>query len=171
MNHELFIARCHVTRCCYVIQYTIKKLKKVHSLMGCFLALQNHIRTSVEQVPWSYILDHRGCPFKACRRCPKTVGRGLNLALYVGQYGDVLMALYQDVVRTLVEGVLRMSDRDVPQRYVEGHMGTSTGRLSVTSSGRPRHVNLLSEQYPSRLNLMAFQYVFLNRYFRLQNQK
>ena len=41
--------------------------------------------------------------------------------------------------------VLRTSASDVPWSYIEAHIGTSIGRLSGTSSGRPRDVILPSE--------------------------
>ena len=82
----------------------------------------------------------------------KTSVRGLPMALHIGQYGDVprtlrwyvLRTLYLNVLRTSVEDVLRTSIGDIPWRYIEDHMGTSIGRLLMTSSGRPRDLILPS---------------------------
>ena len=81
------------------------------------------------------------------RRRPEDVGRGLPLALHIGQYGDVPRMLRWYVLRTLVEDVLRTSIGDIPWRYIEDHMGTSIGRLLMTPSGRPRDVILPSGNF------------------------
>ena len=66
------------------------------------------------------------------------------MALYIGQYGDVLRTSYFNVLRTSVEDVLKTSVGDFPWRYIEDLMGTSLGRLLGTFSGRPWDVNLPS---------------------------
>ena len=78
------------------------------------------------------------------------VGRGRPLVLHIGPYGDVPQTLHfhvlgksvRDVLRTSAGDVLRTSAGDAPWRYIEDNMGTSTGRLSGTSSGRPWDVIL-----------------------------
>ena len=85
------------------------------------------------------------------RRRPRDVGRGRPLALHIGPYGDVPWTLHFHVLGTSVRDVLRTSVRyvlgtltgdvlrtlagDIPWRYIEDHMGTSTGRLSGMFSG------------------------------------
>ena len=114
-------------------------------------SLRDILRTSVGHVPWSKILV-RGRPHNLCRRRPQDAGKGRPMALYIGQYGDVLRPLHWDVLRTSyfnvlrtsVEDVLKTSVGDFPWRYIEDLMGTSLGRLLGTFSGRPWDVNLPS---------------------------
>ena len=90
------------------------------------------------------MLDHMGRRHKVCRRRPQDVGVGRPLVLHIGQYGDALRTLlldvlgtpYFNVLRMLVEDVLRMSVGDFSWRYIEDHMGTSVGLLFGKSSGR-----------------------------------
>ena len=82
-----------------------------------------------------------GRPHNVCRRRPQDVGMRPPMALYIGQYGDVLRTLAWDVLRTSYFNVLSTSVKDVfrtlvgdaPWRYKEDHMGTSIGKLLGTS--------------------------------------
>ena len=74
------------------------------------------------------------------------------MVLHIGRYGDVLRTFHWNVLRksyfnflrTSVEDVVRASVGDVPWHYIEDHMGTCTGRVLGTFSGRPRDVLLPS---------------------------
>ena len=90
------------------------------------------------------MLDHMGRRHKVCRRRPQNVGGGRPLVLHIEQYGDVLRTLlwdvlgtpYFNVLRMLVEDVLRSSVGDFSWRYIEDHIGTSVELLFRKSSGR-----------------------------------
>ena len=85
-----------------------------------------------------------GVSYRAVWGRLQDVGRGRPLVLHIGPYGDVPWTLHfhvlrtsvRDVLETLAGNVLRKSAGDIPWRYIEGHKGTSTGRLSGTSSER-----------------------------------
>ena len=99
--------------------------------------------------PWD---AGRGRPQDIGRRRPRDVGRGRPFVLHIEPYRDVPWTLQchvlgtsvGDVLGTSARDVLRKSAGDVPWRYIEDHMETSIGRLSGTSSGRPRNVILPS---------------------------
>ena len=50
--------------------------------------------------------------------------------------------MYEEVLRTSVGDVLGTSVRGVPCRYIQGHMGTSSGRRQETSTGRWQGMSL-----------------------------
>ena len=85
------------------------------TFLGLIEPYKDVLRTSVGYVPWSYILDHIwGCLSETSLRRRY----GTSLRVTCRTIGEVL--------RTSLEDVLRMSDRDVPLRYIEDHMGTSS---------------------------------------------
>ena len=120
--------------------------------LGRFLALQNHItkylghpqdvgRTCLLPLTYQTIW---GSPYNICRRRAQDVGRGRLFVLHVGQQGDILRTLDQDVhrtsyfnvIRTSVDDVLRILGDNIPWRYIEdvilpsgqytsGHFSTS----------------------------------------------
>ena len=70
-----------------------------------------------------------GRPQDVGRKHPGDVGRRHPLALHIGPYEVVPWTLYFHVLRMSLVDVLGTSAGDVPQRYLEDHMGTSRGRL------------------------------------------
>ena len=62
-----------------------------------------------------------------------------TLALHTGPYGDVPWTLHFHVLGTSVGSFLGTSAGDVPWRYIEDHMGTSSGRNCAEWEVRVRH--------------------------------
>ena len=92
------------------------KYRSLYLLEGSQLYLQNHIRTSL------------GRPQGIFEGRPQDVGRTRPLDLNIRPCGDVLITSARDVLKTLVG--------DASWRYIQDHMGIS--------SGRPRDVILPS---------------------------